>query len=292
MINQINQNAQREANAGRIPGGAGLEAKSSANIGSALGGQLPADVMYQIGQQAAERGVSGGSPHGANTNADYLRALGLNSLQLQGTGQDWLTAALARNPAAPIYDPSKLLITPTQATGFNLDQANLELNQQKTSADIANQNAQRQLQSDLANAQNKLERDRLVWQYDQNRLQRENALRISQMEMARRSGYGYGGGSGGGNSGGGGFNPSTNWSGTSTATPTPLTQPWHLPNYPGGSLDTVQPGMDYGGEFDTVQAGMNYDPNLGMVGIYPQGGAINPEGLSQDELDWLYNVGG
>jgi len=276
MVNQLNQQAQQKANEGRIPGGAGLEGQSSANIGSALKGGLPADVVYQLGQRAAERGVGTGNPYGASTNADYLKSIGLNSLQMMNTGQDWLSAALGRNPAAPIFDPSKLIITPLQEAGFGLERANLSLNQMKLKSDIDNSNAQRQLQSDLANASNQQEREKLLWQYEQNRLQREQNLKIAEMEMARRgSGYGYGGGGGGGNFGGGGN--------TQTATPTPsgvspyAPKPWipttapppNIPNYP-GSNDVVMPGN-------------NYDPNFQPP--LPDYGEYNPfPGLGLDEL--------
>lgn len=301
MINQINMQAQQAANAGRIPGGTGLESKSSANIGSALSGALPADVIYQIGQRAAERGVGTGSPHGANTNADYLRAIGLNSLQLQNTGQDWLTAALARNPAAPIFDPSKLLITPTQATGFGLDQANFQLAQQRQQTEIANANAQRQLQSDLANASNQLERDRLVWQYEQNRLNRENALRIAEMEAATRR-AGYGRGAGGTPSGGGGFNPATNWSSGSGAMNV-FSGAWSDPGNPAnpsnqGISDEEWAGLAFGlypelENFESNQ-GINWTPETPepYADYYNPGGGINTSGMSEEELDWLYNVGG
>src|SRR5512133_3268237 len=82
-INALNIAAQQQANAARIPGATGLEEKSSANISSALGGQLPADVLAQLAQGAAERGVGTGQPGGDQVNSAYLRALGLNSLKLQ-----------------------------------------------------------------------------------------------------------------------------------------------------------------------------------------------------------------
>ncbi len=247
MINQINQQAQQSANAGRIPGGAGLEGQSSANIHNALAGQLPSDVINQIGQQAAERGVSSGSPWGANSNADYLKAIGLNSLQLQNTGQDWLSAATNRNPAAPIFDPSKLLITPAQQAQFGLEGANLNLANERGRSDASNSNAARQLQASLANASNQQERDRLMLQYtlantqnqferdkllsdfQQRELDRQNALRIA--GLRNQNGYGGYPHTGGGSNGGGGFNPATNWysgspvSGTSSSSNTP----WHLP---------------------------------------------------------------
>ena len=71
MVNNLNLQAQGAANAARIPGAMGLESQSSGNIRNALSGQLPADVINQIGQRSAERGVMTGNPYGASTSADY-----------------------------------------------------------------------------------------------------------------------------------------------------------------------------------------------------------------------------
>jgi hypothetical protein len=125
MINEITQNAQQSANVARIPGGAALEQTSSANISNALAGQLDPSVITQIGQRSAERGVSSGSPHGASTNAEYLRALGLTSLDLQNTGQSWLTQATGRNPAAPLFNPASMLLTPEQQAQIELEKERL-----------------------------------------------------------------------------------------------------------------------------------------------------------------------
>lgn len=127
LINSINQTAQQTANAGRIPGGAGLERTSSANIGRALTGQLDPSVIAQIGQRAAERGVMTGSPTGPGSSAAYLRALGLNALDLMNTGQNWLSAATSRNPAAPLFNPSEMFLTPYQAANLDLERQRIGL---------------------------------------------------------------------------------------------------------------------------------------------------------------------
>ena len=123
LINQLNLQAQQQSNAGRIPGGPALEQQSSTNIGSLLGGNIPQDVITQLAQQAAERGVAMGSPGSDNANSSLLRSLGLTSLDLQQLGQKNLTAALARNPGAPLFDPTSQLITPYQQGTLN-NQAN------------------------------------------------------------------------------------------------------------------------------------------------------------------------
>jgi hypothetical protein len=133
-INSINRQGQTAANQARIPGAVGLEAQSSANIGSELQGQLPADVLRLIQQQGAERGVATGSPGSPNSNAAYLQALGLTSLDLTQRGQQNLTGAYARNPAAPLFDPTTQLLTPYQSGTLNLEGGRLALEQQ-TEAD-------------------------------------------------------------------------------------------------------------------------------------------------------------
>lgn len=122
LINSLNVGGQTSANAARIPGGPALEAQSSGNISQELAGQVPADVINLLGQQAAERGIGMGSPGSANTNAEYLQSLGLTSLGLEQTGQQDLTAALNRNQAAPLFDPTSQLMTPYQAGQLNLQE--------------------------------------------------------------------------------------------------------------------------------------------------------------------------
>lgn len=122
MVNQLNLTAQQASNAGRIPGNAGLEQQSSNNISSLLSGQIPADILRNLTQASAERGVSMGSPGSDNSTSELLRALGLTGLDLQQTGQKDLSAADARNPGAPIFDPTSQLLTPYQAGQFGLGQ--------------------------------------------------------------------------------------------------------------------------------------------------------------------------
>lgn len=126
LVNEINQGAQQDANAGRIPGGADLENLSSANISSALSGQLDPSVLQLLGQQSAERGIRTGSPGGPSTNAQYLRSLGLTSLDLMGQGQNWLSQATSRNPAAPIYNAGNMVITPEQQAQIDLENRRLQ----------------------------------------------------------------------------------------------------------------------------------------------------------------------
>ncbi len=93
---------------GNIPNYTGLNAQSSANIGAMLQGQVPQDVVNQIAQRAAERGVITGQ----TSPASYLQALGLNSLQMQQQGEALLGQSVARNTRAPFFAPGSGFISP------------------------------------------------------------------------------------------------------------------------------------------------------------------------------------
>lgn len=144
LINSLNLTAQQAANAARIPGATGLEEQSSLNIGSQLRGELPADVVRNLQQQAAERGVGGGFAGAPNETAAYLRALGLTTLDLQNMGQENLTRALGRNSAAPLFDPSTMVLNPYQAGMLTNQGRQLDLQ----AAEVASQNALRQAQTE------------------------------------------------------------------------------------------------------------------------------------------------
>lgn len=122
-INAINLQAQQQANVSRIPGEAGLEQQSSNLIGQQLGGYVPPDVINLLKQQGAEQNVL----TGAGSNAAYLRALGTTSLAQQQAGERNLSAAVARNPAAPLYDPSRMLLTPYEQGSLANEQARIAL---------------------------------------------------------------------------------------------------------------------------------------------------------------------
>lgn len=79
-----------------------------------LTGQLPADVIAQIQQGAAERGVGTGTNGSPNSNASYLKALGLNSLDLQNTGIKDLSTVIGSTPIGPQFNPNSQLIDPAQ----------------------------------------------------------------------------------------------------------------------------------------------------------------------------------
>lgn len=104
---QVNPATQAQFYGG-IPNYSGLNAQSSANIDAMLHGQLPQDVVNQVAQRAAERGVITGQ----TSPASYLQALGLNSLQMQQQGEALLGQSVARNTRAPFYAPAMGFVSP------------------------------------------------------------------------------------------------------------------------------------------------------------------------------------
>lgn len=96
-----------------LPGYAGLTSAASQNIASDLAGHISPDVVNQLSQLAAERGVGfgGGSP---NANAALMAALGKTSMGLQQQGQQELTAAIGRTPVGPAFNPASFLVSPEQ----------------------------------------------------------------------------------------------------------------------------------------------------------------------------------
>ncbi len=114
-LNQFNAAQAASQYAANLPDYSSMLSQSSRNIGSMLRGELPADVVSQIMQGAAERGVATGqSSPSPNTNAAMLRALGLTSLGLQQTGEGQLTAAIGRTPTAQLYNPASAFVSPEE----------------------------------------------------------------------------------------------------------------------------------------------------------------------------------
>jgi len=95
-----------------LPGYEGLIGQRSGVIGQELKGQLPQDVLDQIIQRSAERGIATGSPISPNNNAAYLKALGLTSLGQISKGMTDLSGAIHDTPTAPLANPASMFITP------------------------------------------------------------------------------------------------------------------------------------------------------------------------------------
>jgi len=119
QINATNQAAQHAANAGRIPGASQLEQLSSNSIAGLLN---PPTQIGEIDTGAAARALGSGT-----SGSPFAGHMGIvlnenERIRRQGIGQQFLTSALARNPAAPIADPQQLLQF-IQQQRFQADQA-------------------------------------------------------------------------------------------------------------------------------------------------------------------------
>lgn len=98
-----------------LPGYASMVGQRSENTQSMLKGQLPQDVVNQITQRAAERGIGSGVSGSNNSNSALLSALGLSSLDLMGKGSQQLTQSIADTPTPEIWNPAALLVPQTLA---------------------------------------------------------------------------------------------------------------------------------------------------------------------------------
>lgn len=132
LVNAINRAAQQAANMSRIPGEANLEALSSVNIERGLQGLVdPTTEAMLRSNIAAQYGRGGFGVDTPALSSAYHRALGLDIAALQEQAQKDLTAAVARNPAAPIVDASSFLVNPQTYAAAAADQARRQLEQER-----------------------------------------------------------------------------------------------------------------------------------------------------------------
>lgn len=129
-LNAQQQADQQSANLGRIPEAGPLEAKSSADIMALLNppSMFP-DTSRHAAELAAIRGIPG-SPAAAST---AVRMTDEERLRRIGLGQQFLSAALARNPAAPLINPAQFMLTPYQAAQLDLENRRLRLGENEAS---------------------------------------------------------------------------------------------------------------------------------------------------------------
>lgn len=129
-----------------LPNYANMVGQRTENIGQQLEGELPQDVLNQIMQQGAERGIMTGASGSPNANSAMLSALGLNSLQMQQQGSAGLTQAIADTPVPELWNPMSLYVP-------------MQLGQQQQNSAIAGQNSAASLyaqqQASANNAWNK-----------------------------------------------------------------------------------------------------------------------------------------
>lgn len=93
-----------------LPNYAGMVGQRTQNTGQMLKGELPNDVISQLAQSAAERGITSGAPGSDNSNAAFMRALGLNSLDLMGKGSQELSQSIADTPVPELWNPASLYV--------------------------------------------------------------------------------------------------------------------------------------------------------------------------------------
>jgi hypothetical protein len=113
-VNAFNLNQLHQQYESGLPNYGALTQQASTNIGNELHGVLPPDVVNQLEQSAAERGISSGSYDDPNSNAALLKSLGLTSLNLENQGQTDLTAAVKRTPTTALFNPQSMMTTPGQ----------------------------------------------------------------------------------------------------------------------------------------------------------------------------------
>lgn len=113
--NQFNTGQALSQYQSNLPNYDAMVGQSSQNILNNLQGKVSDDVVSQLTQNAAERGVATGLGTGsANYNTALLKALGLTSMGLQQTGENQLTSAVQRTPTSQLFNTSSFLVTPEQ----------------------------------------------------------------------------------------------------------------------------------------------------------------------------------
>lgn len=98
----------------QLPNYNGDLASIGSNISAETSGQLPSDVITQLQQGAAESGVSNGTSGSDTSNAAYLRALGLTSLNLTNQGQQNFQSILPTLPGAGVSQAGYNYVSPAQ----------------------------------------------------------------------------------------------------------------------------------------------------------------------------------
>lgn len=110
-----------------------LQSQIGTNALSFSRGELPADVVNQMGRQAAQRGLAGGFGQGARggggaLGSSLLRGLGLTSLDLSkfGTGLAMNASLQAKQLSPPLFDPAALMVNPNQAVGYEFQNTGIQ----------------------------------------------------------------------------------------------------------------------------------------------------------------------
>ena len=107
----------------QLPGYGASLSNIGGNIQSETAGTLPPDVIRQMQQQAAERGVATGTSGGPNNDATYLAAVLRSSLDLTNLGQTNLLRQLPALPGSQISQNPEFSPSSAAATDVNSSNA-------------------------------------------------------------------------------------------------------------------------------------------------------------------------
>lgn len=109
-----------------------LQSQIGQNALSFSRGELPADVVANLGRTASTRGLQSGFGLGARGASggtalgnSLLRGLGLTSLDLSkfGTGLAMQANMQAKQLSPALFDPTSLMVSPQQAIGYEMQNA-------------------------------------------------------------------------------------------------------------------------------------------------------------------------
>lgn len=98
-----------------LPDYESMVAQRSSNTGAQLRGEVPQDVVNQIIQRAAERGIVTG-------NSNLLANIGRSSLDMMELGSKNLSQGIADTPVPQLFNPSSLFV-PEHLAGMELSAA-------------------------------------------------------------------------------------------------------------------------------------------------------------------------
>jgi hypothetical protein len=101
-----------------LPGWRTAAATSLGNTQSLLQGQIPKDVQAVLNEQIAERGIQSGIPGSPNVDTNALVKYLGTSLGLQQQGEQNLSAAMARTPQGPQFNPASMFLDPSTQQGW------------------------------------------------------------------------------------------------------------------------------------------------------------------------------
>lgn len=145
-----------------------LQSQIGTNALSFSRGELPADVVQNLGRIAAQRGLNGGFGQGARGGGSgtamgnsLLRGLGLTSLDLSkfGTQLAMNATSQAKQLSPALFDPTSLAVSPQQAIGYGFQNAGIEndaaryWNQLQNQAAMSNVGAQNTANTNATNTE-------------------------------------------------------------------------------------------------------------------------------------------